>query len=159
METLLIGAQTINIATTLSKDLLFKAVYSTSMGIVNLCKYMVETNKPYMKDVNKLLSRLDIKAKITILHDLIKEQEHNELNKSVKRSLIYVSEALDNIHKELDGINKQIETHKKKWWQSYRTLDCSENLMNIDYHNKILDKRVEMLVNLLKIYSNTIKSK
>ena len=153
METLLIGAQTVNIATTLSKDLLFKAVYSTSIGIVNICKYLIESDKPYMKDVNKLLNKLDIQAKITILHDLVKEQEHRKIKESVKKSLIYVNESLDYIHKELDCINKLVEENKQKYFQSWRTLDCSLNLAKIEYHNKTLDRRVKLLVDLLKIYS------
>ena len=140
-----------SIANTIGRDLLFKTVYSTSIGIINICKYFVESDKPYMVDINKLLNKLDIKAKITILHDLIKEKEKKNIPKSVKETLIYVSESLDYIHKELDIINKKIDYHNTRYFNTWRTLDCSKNLVNIEYHNKILDKRVSLLFDLLKI--------
>lgn len=153
MNALILGSHAVGLATTLSKDLLFKAVYSTSIGIVTTCKYMVESDKPYMKDVLKVLKRLDIQAKIDVLHDFIKEQENKHIPNSVHKSLINVSETLDNVHKELNFINNKIKDHKEKYFISWRTLDCTEHLAMLEYYNKILDNRVKLMFDLLKINS------
>lgn len=153
MNALILGSHTISIASTLSKDLLFKAVYSTSIGIVNMCKYIVESDQPYMKDVLSVLKRLDIQAKIDVLHDFIKEQEDKHIPKSVHKSLINVGETLDNVHKELNFINNKIKNHKEKYFISWRTLDCNDHLVMLEYYNKILDSRVKLMFDLLKINS------
>lgn len=142
-----------NLVTNVGKDILFKATYSTASGILSLCRYMIDSDKPYMVDVNKKLKLLDIYASVDILQKFIQEKEKNSdaIEESVKTAIQYVHESLDNIRVELDSIDKKIKYHKTKWFKKYRTMDCSELLSNIELHNNILNKRLETLYNLLKV--------
>ena len=58
------------------------------------------------------------------------------------------------IREDLKKINQRIEKHKKKYFASWRSVNCSKELNDLVSHCDILDKRFNYLVRAIEIIGN-----
>ena len=158
LQTIVLGTRAVSIVNDVGMGLAIRTLTTATTGILSLAKKISAYDQPYSKDVTKVLKELDLECEVAIAELLIKEQEGRLNHTSVKQSLSAVTEVLDNIHKELDTIHGMIDAHQQKWFNGWRTLDCSSKINTIISHKKLFDKRYANLCNLLIIYRHELKN-
>jgi len=178
LQTIVLGTNAVSIVNDVGIGFAIRTLTTATTGILSLAKKKNLTfkdgadmllgqgvlanellsNEPYSKDVTKELKDLDLECEVAIAESLIKEQEGRLNHNSVQQSLAAVTEVLDNIHRELDTIHSMIDYHQQKWFNGWRTLDCSIKISVIINHKKLFDKRYSNLCSLLMIYRHELKN-
>lgn len=158
LQTIVLGTNAVSIVNDVGIGFAIRTLTTATTGILSLAKKISLSNEPYSKDVTKVLKDLDLECEVAIAESLIKEQEGRLNHNSVQQSLAAVTEVLDNIHRELDTIHSMIDYHQQKWFNGWRTLDCSIKISVIINHKKLFDKRYSNLCSLLMIYRHELKN-
>ena len=78
-----------------------------------------------------------------------KKCSHNHV--IMEMSLASIHDMIIKIREDLKKINKRIEKHKKKYFASWRSVNCSKELSDLISHCDILDKRFNLLVKAMEI--------
>ena len=139
-------------ATLLTTDLFIKTISFTSCGIITLGKSIFTQSNSYidLSSLEKMENKLDLLETIR-LYDLwikeILERESINIEKSISlreavTSFIIVLEELHGIIKSIDD---KVNLHKLKWFYSYRGLDFSNELEQIQIKKGVLDNRFNIL--------------
>jgi len=150
----LIGTKAVSVIGT---ELIIRTINGTTTSIYNTLKSITVSSEPNVKEYVDKISSIDLKFTISVMHELIKEQQaEKELPESIKMSLIGVNDILLEIDSELMAIYDAIKNHKNKYFSSWRTFSCKYNIEQIVYLNDTLNNRYSMLFNLLKIYNKKI---
>ena len=104
-------------------------------------------------EFNQVLDKLDINTKLDIINSFIKEMESSNklFSDTTRKALKYIENILKIIEVEISNINLEIEDHKKKWFNRFRTSNCREMINNLVNHVKILDDRFELLIKFINI--------
>ena len=150
--TVLVGGRVVSLLSMVGTDFIIKSLTLTTSGICSTIGNLVNRNEPYMETVVEQLVQLDLEHIATVIEELVKEQEGKEAQTSVKKALVGVHVILDKIHNELTTIDNALDYHKTKYFNSWRSFDCSCNIKTIKNHSRILEYRYKILINLLKIY-------
>lgn len=79
------------------------------------------------------------------------EQYQNNIIDPLQISLIYLSRIIRDIHNDLIIINKQIEYHSSKWFNSWRTLNIKKYLDELETHNTILINRFNDFIKISSV--------
>ena len=110
----------------------------------------------YSNDVDKVLRDLDVGNKIKMLEEMTKsiEKKCKNNHKLMEMSLASIHDMIIKIREDLKKINKRIERHKKKYFASWRSVNCSRELNDLVSHCDILDKRFNYLVRAIDIIGN-----
>ena len=152
MQSLIIGTKALSVISGLSSELLIQTIKTTSTGIINTISYISTYNKVDLTYIKKDLDEFDLENKITIINKFIEEIENKKnIKESIKYSIISLHDVLEKINNEINKIKEDIEYHQTKYFNSWRSLDCSDKLEIIQKNNKLLDNRFEMLVKLLSV--------
>lgn len=104
--------------------------------------------------VSETLEDLDIVNKIKIIEALIIELTDNDkykFKKSVKLALDSVHDIIAKINTELLDIKKECEYHETRYFHYWRYPNCTQLLINLQKHISILDHRVDLLKEIIKI--------
>ena len=118
---------------------------STSSIYTGLSSLMINPNF-YFKNV---LEELDIEAKLKVITkfiDNIKEttlQEHNKIALNSIYTIIHKIEA------EITEINKEIYEHSKKWFNTFRSCNYTNQIDNLKKHVKIMDNRFDLYMKIV----------
>ena len=118
---------------------------STSSIYTGLSSLMINPNF-YFKNV---LEELDIEAKLKVITkfiDNIKEttlQEHNKIALNSIYTIIHKIEA------EITEINKEIHEHSKKWFNTFRRCNYTNQIDNLKKHVKIMDNRFDLYMKIV----------
>ena len=96
-----------------------------------------------------------MEAQLTMVEALLQDVENDE-NKgffkgTVQLCIDQVQEVVWKIHSELDQINCEIETHKMRYFASYRSPSFSANIDELAKLQVILDRRFDLLIKMLAI--------
>lgn len=153
VDTLVLGGKTTAVISSIGTNLIIKTITGTTSAIGNVLDYLTTSREPAIKSIISQLQDIDLEFTISIIEEVIKEQNNKELSDSVKKVLIGLNEILSIIHKELDSIKDTIENHSKKYFSSWRKFNCSVNIETIKKHNTILKSRYNIMIDLLKIYN------
>ena len=105
--------------------------------------------------VNMELEDLDIYTCVKIIHSIMNFIEEKENNEMIKICIDELHKIVDKIDKELSIIKDLILLHKEKWFNSIRTPDYYNNVENVKKYKKILDKRLELFMNVFKMNLTT----
>jgi len=93
---------------------------------------------------------------------LVDVKENNEYLKNIDEpvlfSLIAICEIIHNINDNLNNINEKIILHENSYFRNMTILKLQPELSNIIRYSKILDIRLNLLFDILKIYSPIIKT-
>ena len=76
------------------------------------------------------------------------------LPEPVKKALFSTYEIIEKIKIILQQVYKKIDSHKIKYFSSWRSLDLTAEINEIKLNNSIFEKRVAMFFDIIKIYLN-----
>lgn len=132
----------------IGKELLVESTRKLINGISDINSH----NDYYL---NMELEDLDIYTCVKIIHSMMNFIEKKENNEIIKICIDELHKIVDKIDKELSIIKDLILLHKEKWFNSIRTPDYYNNVENVKKYKKILDKRLELFMNVLRINLTT----
>jgi hypothetical protein len=103
--------------------------------------------------VFSVMVELDLEADLKVIEALVAQfnLENFEAEHPVTISLKNVEEMISKIKSEMIDIKTIADSHKQKWFHYWRNPDCKPQLKRLTRNKKILDKRVDMLIDLLKV--------
>jgi len=151
---------------------LVAGISSMTFGIFGTVKSIYNHKNP---DLTNHLKRLDIEYHLRLISSVLKNQSHSPVttikehidNKSIIFStvpnnkisedpleicLIYLSKSVNDIHKTLLSINQKVVYHQTKWFGSYRTLNISPLLTQLEIDIDILKNRFNDFIKIYNIY-------
>lgn len=126
---------------------------SVTIRTCSMLAFVYQIDNP---DVNFLIVELDIVRKLDLMQAVI-----NSVNNGTKHahahahacthaatdpiglSLMYLRETINNIHKDLENINKKINNHKAKWFNNWRNINVKPYLDSLKVNVGLLDKRFD----------------
>jgi hypothetical protein len=76
---------------------------------------------------------------------LAKESINIEKSVSLRQAVTSFSKVLEELHGLLKNIDDKVSNHKLKWFYSYRSLDFSNELEQIQIKKGVLDNRFNIL--------------
>ena len=134
---------------------LFTGLLSVSKGFIShliydsydLIKMTAQHNNPALREA---LNNMDLEANLKVIEALLEELSEKHNSKTVSICLDNVSVMLQKIKGEMDEINKEIKYNESKWFSSWRTVNYENNIKNIIKHNAILEKRLDLLIKIMK---------
>lgn len=104
--------------------------------------------------VNSVLGELDLQANLSVIEALVQQIETERLDEKdpLAICLHQVNDMVHRIKEELEEIKKELKDHEEKWFAGWRTPAYQGPLRRLTYHKKLLDKRVDMLIELIKLH-------
>jgi hypothetical protein len=118
-------------------------------------------------DVNTFLEKLDIQYKMKLIEAVldniteekqIADDEFTVLNSydtgeknPLGLSLHFLSQSIQKIQLNLDSINKEITTHKQKWFNGWRSLSIKPKLQELERNTEVLSRRFDDFLKIAPI--------
>lgn len=150
----------------------FNSIHNTYDKIIN-------SNIKHIKLFKYELEKTDIKNKLLIIQSILKiiihkyndlkdDDDNNDydiidfyglLNKCPETLKIFIESLLDLIKKiknELFLINNKIEIYNNSYFQILNKINIDDNIKNIILYNNILDKKIVIFFELLKLFKINI---
>jgi len=139
--------------TILSADVFSKTISLTTSSIFQLGRtllYGPENSYVDLSTVEKVERQLDLLETIKIydiwIQEVIqKEKETIEQSLAFKESIRSFLSILQQIHELLQQIDKKVESHKLKWFHSYRGISFYDEIETMNCLKNILDHRFTMV--------------
>lgn len=153
MQTVVLSSKATSIISSIGTDLIIGTITSTTSSIVGVIRYLTVSTQPGVSDIMDIISSTDLEFTLSVLEQLVKEQEGKKINESVKKALLGVNEILDSINNELSSVKKAIQYHNSKYLSGWRSVSWEGNVNTLRRHNIILTHRYKILFDLLKIYN------
>ena len=119
----------------------------TSKSIYNSISNISNFNETFLI---KTIEELDLLKKIEIVNSLY-DNSSDLKNKTIILALNNVHDISVKIENELKDIEKDIEYFKTLYFQYIRGLPYMEKINNLKKHSKILDDRLNLLIQLLSL--------
>lgn len=151
MAGLILGISMISIVSATSTTLLVNTLTGTIYSIGGYMKSITSYDQPGVSEVTKKIKSIDLEFALSVINELVKENNKKEASESVKNALYGVNEILEKIDDELKTINDGIKDHNDKYLSRWRSFNCEYSIKNLEEHKKILDKRYKMLMGLLQL--------
>ena len=142
----------VGLVTLISKDVVSKAIGLTIDGLTHTFTYMASPSAhATVKTVKNDLEELDIELKLKLVEHWLKDIDVEKIIPDSSMELIYkgIAESCHNLSDIVNQINKKIEYHHTKYFNSWRTLYLDDEIKNLKKQTKILNERLK-LVNLVK---------
>lgn len=126
--------------------------------IYDIIKKFSNTNEEF-ELTKKELSKPEIILKTSIDKNDFMSIETNvysnvleRIDEPIKIAIISTSEIVQNINKIINEINERINNYKISYKKSFISLSLNQELSNLKNQVKLLDYRLQLLFELLKIY-------
>ena len=156
IESVIFSAKTLSFINTVGIDVIGKTISTTTSSIASIITHLGSVDQAGIIEFRKVLEDIDLEFRIGVLEELVKEQK-GDAPVSVKKALMGVNDILVKIEVELKTIKKSFDEHQQKYFNGWRSFDCSCNIETIKKHSQLLRARSTELKDLLKIYSNRIE--
>lgn len=153
MNTVMYGTKILSFVNTMSAGLIIKTLTVTTRSIYDMIRYISSSNEPKLQEVIGDIKQLDIEFSVSVIENFIKEYEHENLSDAIKRAMLGVNESLEVINEQLISIKELIHEHNSKYFSSWRSIDCSENMSKIKDAKHILNSRYKILMTLMMIFN------
>ena len=150
MSILIYAFQAAGLLSIISTNVLMKSMTETAGSIYKSILHISSLDLPYAKDITKRIINLDLVFKLNVLNKFIKYNE-NEEREYLKEAINGVLEILSEINQGLKEIENAILYHESKYWNNWRSFECSYSLSKINEHNDILNIRINLLFKLIDI--------
>ena len=152
LSSFILGGKIVSIVGLVGTDVVVKTLTASSTSIINIITHLSTTEFPNSESIKKALLETDIELKMKVINSLVNDLKKKiNLDEKINIALGSLAETTEKIHNQLDLIKDKIEYHKLKYFQTWRNLNCDENLNNIKKLNNILDKRLDLLTKILSI--------
>jgi hypothetical protein len=152
-ETAILGTNgTLTIINKISMNMILGTIKNATSLIYNIMSGIFAYNSDHVKPIKNILTELDLKYKISVLDAFLSEIVDYDFQESIIKALNGVTETLINIKDELYVLNNTIDINNHKWFSRYKNINYDEYIVDIRIYDKILEKRIKILFNLLKIY-------
>lgn len=125
--------------------------HSTLTNIYNTTDYIINGSHP---EISEKLNKLDISNRIKIIEALLIELHENQkykYKKSIQISLESIHSTITKIEKELQLIKIECDYHTTKYFNYWRTPNCLDNLLNVEQLAFLLNERIELLREIIKM--------
>lgn len=113
--------------------------------------YLFIKSSSYNTHLEEVLEQLDIKAELDVVSALLDDIESRPECRAVKVASDKVREAVNYIHKQLREIQEELETHKTRYFYSWRSPDYTRQIKNLQKGGILLQKRRELLFSVLGV--------
>ena len=145
-------AATIAASTLLTTDVLTKTISYTTSSVFSLGKMLVTSNESYidLSTLEKMEKQIDLLETIRLydlwIQELADKQSHRIKSSNALYEAIHsFMKCLDKLHLILQHVSEKINSHKLKWFYSYRSLSFSNEMEDIQLYKSILDRRFVIL--------------
>jgi len=148
------GVEAITIVNTFGRGMIINSLSYSANSVLKSISYLTGFDQPRVKEVVSELCAIDLEYKITLTQKLIKELnmlDNGYESETIDYALEKLNEQVESISKDLDTIKSMIETHNKKYFQAWKTLNCASMISSIRKKKVILDDRYDELLELLKL--------
>ena len=105
------------------------------------------------KEVVDIINEKDIEATLQVMEGLFDDITSRENSKTVKLALKNLEKTLIDVHNLLTIINKKTLDHINKYFSSWRTLNISLEIQELDNKFNLLEKRFKLLHEILLLYN------
>ena len=125
--------------------------HSTLKNIYITTDYIINGSHP---EISEKLNKLDISNRIKIIEALLIELHENQkykYKKSIQISLESIHSTITKIEKELQLIKIECDYHTTKYFNYWRTPNCLDNLLNVEELAFLLNERIELLREIIKM--------
>ena len=99
------------------------------------------------KMINKIrlqIEEMDIPIKLKLVQKLLDTLPKNDKNDILEDGLVDIMFKIKSL---LEWITYEIDKHNQKWFASYRSVDLDSKLMELEHLVKILDGRINLMMN------------
>ena len=134
------------IVTLISSNLVNSLVSSTVelLGTsASFIRHGTESNKKIQKIRNQI-EEMDIKIKLELVKTMLETLSKNDINTIIENGLI---DLISKIKSVVEWIDFEIDKHSLKWFSSYRSISIDEKIDQLQHYIKILDCRIQLLLN------------
>lgn len=128
----------------LVETLILDTIKSVSANCEEFERTKQEIQHPNIPDINcDGFSLVEFKSNNSVLE---------RINEPIKLSLIGTSEIIQNINALLNQIKNKIDNHNKSYVKKIISLSLQNELKQLDKMVKILDNRIHLLLEIMKLY-------
>tara|TARA_B110001452_G_C15006322_1_gene351791 strand:+ start:220 stop:648 length:429 start_codon:yes stop_codon:yes gene_type:complete len=107
----------------------------------------------HSKEVIDIIDEKDIEATLPVMEELFNEITSKKNSKTVCLALKNLEDTLKDVHNLLDIINKKTIDHSNKYFSSWRALDISIEIKELEKKFNLLEKRFKLLHEILTLYN------
>ena len=102
--------------------------------------------------ISAVINDLDLEADLQVIEALLKQIGHIDSEEApLAISYHQVNEMVVKIKEELEKIKEKLVEHDEKYFSKWRTPDCVQQLENVRHYKQILDRRVSLMMKLIKL--------
>ena len=158
IEAILYGANATFLISNIGNNIILKTINITSDTIIKLTQEIVGKKEIKYKEVKERIEKIDINFKISIIKEILKEQEEeskgkeNEMKESKKRCILGITKIMLEIEEELKKIIKSIKEHEELYFNEWRGFKCKGDIKKIEKKMRILESRYKTMIEIIKIY-------
>ena len=156
MAAIICSVNALSILSAASKSILVNMLTSTIKSIYGYTNFITTTDKSNCDKITSEIHKMDLTFTTNILEHVIKENTDDNMCESLKYAIMGVNDILEIIELELYKIKVDINNHKCKYFNYWRSLDCDNSVKIIRRNKLLLDKRHDVLLNILKL-NNKLK--
>ena len=151
---------------------LIGTISAVTMGTCSIAKSIYTHENP---DLTKIVKRLDIERRLMLIQSIliavdkktgadvtsvkITDMEKTQIfeiigtranfcSDPIELCIKYLHETIQNIYNNLSTIKKKVEYHNTKWFYTWRTLNITAQLEELQVNSELLDARFKDLTNV-----------
>lgn len=136
---------------TIGKHLVSKAIVDSSQNIYGT----ISSIYYYSADIEAIIRDLDIKQRLETIEKVCNTLcEYDDKANIVEGCLESIHDVILEIKADLKNINAKLAKHKRKYFNSWRSVNVKKYLKSLRLHSCILDKRYNLLINSMRVLNN-----
>ena len=102
-------------------------------------------------DVHNVFVELDLEVRLAVIGSLINQITKEQHNKPIEICLKAIHDITVDINSLSEDVEEKIQEHSEKYFNGWRSIDFDIEIGEIRKKSDLLEKRFEMLLNLLKV--------
>ena len=130
----------------LGKSVMLKGITETTTSIYNILQSSMISSHP---DVQSTFDNLDLNARLEVIQSIVSNIHSDKT--PIKIALKNLHDILKLTKVEIDTLQVKMKEHEEKYFSSWRNPDYFPLLDNLQKHSSLIDKRLEMLLDVVKI--------
>lgn len=169
------------IPTILAQGIYTGVIGTISTITIGTCRLVTSIYTHQNPDITRVIRELDVDRRLLLIQSVLNKIDHdsiheytkiklNDLEKTqvfeiihakadlqndpIELCLLYLHEIIQEIHNNLDEINRKVAYHNTKWFNAWRTLDIGHTLENLKINSKLLDARFDDLTKISIFLAN-----